>query len=84
MEAVRIARGDVFEIKIGNRKFKVGDELAITGQGGRTHFKFRAARVVDGVVKWVEVQGGKKRPNEIRFFAPEKIAKKVRTPREAL
>jgi hypothetical protein len=78
-DALRAARGEVFEVTIGRRKFKRGDELTITGQG-KTIFKFICARVIDGRCEWIQVAGGKRNSN-VRHFAPERIASKKRVQR---
>jgi hypothetical protein len=81
--AERLAKGDVFEVKVGNRRFKKGDVLTITGESGE--FEFLAARVTNGVVEWVQVAGkptGKKggvKNGSVRFFKPERIKSKKRT-----
>lgn len=80
VDAHRAARGEVFEVTIGRRKFKRGDELTIKGQGTTTIFKFICARVIDGQCEWIQVVGGKKN-NNVRHFTPDKVASKKRVQR---
>lgn len=78
LTAARLARGDVFEITVNGRKFKVGDRLTITGQRGV--YEFRAARVnAEGVVQWLQVVGVEGTKNHSwRYFDPSKVKAKKR------
>jgi hypothetical protein len=83
VRAQRIAKGDVFSITINHRHLEVGDVLKIRGVRGE--YEFRAARVVDGEVLWIQTVGGptgKKPRCAWRYFTPDRIERKLRKPKE--
>ena len=69
----RIARGDVFEIKIpGHHTLREGALCTFKGFG-KQEFTFFAARVVDGECVWLQVVGGKRDRRAWHHFTPDKL-----------
>lgn len=80
IEAARVARGDVTDVRVNGRRLTAGDVITFTGARGM--FKFYAARVVDGEVQWLQVTGFAKTKNgSWRYFTPDrlKVKKQAKT-----
>lgn len=76
---LRREKGDVFSVKIGNRRLNEGDTIAITGLRGE--FVFHAARIVDGECVWLQVFGGQADRQAWRHVTPDRLQRKIRVPK---